>query len=370
MACTAFRSHNRLHSEVDGQIRNAVYCHRQTADYSKALQTFIQHIMEVESYRGKSVLVTGGLGFLGASLVAMLSNVDCRIIRVLRRGTNCSPIANRAKIIDVIGDIREAAVWLRALEDVDIVIHLAGQTSVQVANEDPVADFDANVLPMLQLLETCRCKGHRPIVLFSGTVTQAGMPSCLPVDERHPDMPTTVYDVHKQMAENYLKYYVNQGTVCGATLRLANVYGPGPQSSNSERGVLNRMIRRALRGEALTVYGKGDVLRDYVYVEDAARAFLLAGVSIGCTNGQHYVIGEGHGHTLEEAFNTVAARVALKTGRKVQVTHTHPPGPPLPIESRSFVADSSRFCDATGWRTEIPFAAGIDRTIEAYLCAL
>ena len=278
-----------------------------------------------------------------------------------------APLRCRAEIRDVVGDIRDRAIWESTLQDSDIVFHFAAQTSVYAANENPFADLEINVLPIVHLLETCRQKGLQPIVLFSGTVTEAGIPIRLPVDENHPDKPITMYDLHKLMAENYLKYAVNQKIVRGAILRLANVYGPGPQTSRAERGILNTMIRKALDGETLTIYGKGDYLRDYVYVQDVAKAFLMAGANIERVDGQHFVLGSGHGHTLEDTFNLVAQRVALKTGQQVQVTHIKPDGPLSPIETRSFVADSSKFIHATGWRPRYSLGEGIDRTVESYL---
>ena len=140
-------------------------------------------------------------------------------------------------------------------------------------------------------------------------------------------------------------------------------------AGSSERGVLNRLIRKALAGEALTIYGDGRFLRDYIYVDDAAAAFLLAAARIDAVNGQHFVIGTGHGHTLEECFTLVARRVAVKTGRHVAVRHADAQGALSALDRRSFVADSSRFMRSTGWRAACALPEGIDRTIEAYSCA-
>lgn len=151
----------------------------------------------------------------------------------------------------------------------------------------------------------------------------------------------TVYDLHKLAAETYLKCYAADGVVRGAVLRLANLYGPG-SSSSPDRGVLAAMIRRALKGEALTIYGSGQYLRDYVYVEDVVQAFPLA-----------------------EAFSLVADRVARRTGCRVPVVHVEPSAGQAAIEARNFVADSSQFTRVTGWRARWSLAEGIDATIEA-----
>ncbi len=319
------------------------------------------------AYAGRRILVTGGCGFLGTSLITLLKEVPCTIIRLSTPGTDFLPIQGTARIVDIGGDVRDRATWEQALPDIHVVFHFAAQTSVYVAERDAASDLDANVRPMALLIETCLRMDLHPVVLFSGTVTQAGIPMRLPVDESHPDQPVTIYDLHKLMAEQYLAYASRKGIVQGATLRLANVYGPGPASSSADRGVLNQMMHRALRGEPLTVYGAGDRLRDYVYVEDVARAFLLAGSRSGALSGRHFVIGSGAGHTIAEAFSLVAERAALKTGQRVLVSHVEPPSGLSPIEDRDFVADTGRFHAATGWRAQVSLVEGIDRTLEALL---
>jgi nucleoside-diphosphate-sugar epimerase len=320
------------------------------------------------TYAGKRILITGGAGYLADGLIRALQDVDCEIICLDRSGRQAMPMEGTARVHQLQGDVRHRTVWESALDNVHVVFHFAAQTSVPVAREEPQADFEVNVLPMLHMLETCRLKGWRPVVLFAGTVTEAGIPTRLPVDETHPDCPITIYDLHKWMAEAYLKHYAREGIAKGVTLRLANVYGPGPASSSADRGVLNAMVRRALRGEDLTVYGTGESVRDYVYVEDVSRAFLAAVPHIDQLNGRHVVIGTGDGHTLRDAFNLVADRVALKKGRRVNAVCVEPPTPLSPIEARNFIADTRLFRQATGWQPRYSLRDGLDRTIEAFLC--
>lgn len=319
-------------------------------------------------YTGKRILITGGAGYLAAGLIRALQEVDCDIIRLVRPGRQARPGIGRARVHDREGDVRCREVWESVLPDVQVVFHLAAQTSVYVAEKDARADLEANVLPMLHLLETCRVNAYRPIVVFAGTVTEAGVPDRVPVDETHPDRPITIYDLHKWMAENYLRHYAHEGIVRGVALRLANVYGPGPASSSADRGILNLMIRRAIRGETLTVYGSGEQMRDYLHVDDVSLAFLLAGSKIDVLNGEYFVIGSGMGYTIREAIAMVAERAARRSGRRVDVIHVDPPTPQSPIEARNFVADSGRFSQPTGWRARYGLPDGIDRTIEVFLC--
>jgi UDP-glucose 4-epimerase len=318
-------------------------------------------------FKGKGILVTGGTGYLASALVLMLKNTECRIVMLGRRDAFREPVAGAAKVSYVYGDVSNPSVWERNLEGIDFIFHFAAQTSAYVANDNPIADQAVNVMSMLHLLEACRRRGAPTTICFSSSVTVAGIPERLPVDETHLDHPLTMYDLHKQMAEQYLRWYSEQGFVRGVTLRLANVFGPGPRSSRTDRGILNQMIRRALAGEPLTVYGAGDQVRDYVYVDDVARAFIAAARHGETLSGGRFVVGSGQGHTIAEAMRMVAARSAAKTGTRVVVQHLEPPGSLSPIEERHFVADSRRFCAATGWYARCNLAEGIDRTLEALL---
>jgi len=154
---------------------------------------------------GKTVLITGGAGYVAIGIVRLLVEVDCRILRLMRPGRQAVAVTGKAQVRDVHGDVRERATWEAFLADVDVVFHLAAQTSVYQADGDPAADLQANVLPMLHLMEVCRRQERPPAVVFAGTVTEAGLPDRLPVDEEHPDRPVTIYDLHKLMAESYLK---------------------------------------------------------------------------------------------------------------------------------------------------------------------
>ncbi len=173
-------------------------------------------------------------------------------------------------------------------------------------------------------------------MLFAGTVTQAGMPSRLPVDEDAPDDPITVYDRHKLIAEEDLKTAAAQGIVRGATLRLANVYGPGGHGRKRDRDVLNRMIKTAIAGGPLTVFGTGEYLRDYVFVEDVVDAFLMAAVHPEQVNRPPLRGGSGRGISIRDAFELVAARVERLTGRHVPVTTTEPAAPRVADRAATF----------------------------------
>jgi nucleoside-diphosphate-sugar epimerase len=314
---------------------------------------------------GRRALITGGAGFLGTALLSRLQETGCSIRLLVR--SPVSPAVVSAEVVEA--DARDARVWGRALAGVDLVFHLAAQTSAAEADADPSADFDASVRPLEQMLEQCRRDGVRTGVVLASAATIAGLADRPASDEHVADQPLTAYDLHKQMAESYLSWYVRRGIVDGASLRLTNVYGPGPCSRRPDRGVLNRAIAIALEGQPITVFRPVDRLRDYLYVDDAARAFLAAAARLPQLGGGAFVVGSGRGTSLLQAWQTVAQSAGRATGRTVSVLETEPPVPPSPIEARSFVADPRRFAALTGWTPRVGLAEGVGRTVQACLAA-
>ena len=319
------------------------------------------------SYAGKRIVLTGASGYVAGSLASALAKVACSVVRLSRSLRQLEPVQGIANFLDIEGDLQSRATWESALAGADFVFHLAAQTSVYIANANLEEDWKNNVLPMVQLLECCRVKGWMPCVVYAGTVTQLGIPVSLPVTGEEMDRPVSVYDLHKAMAEQYLLYSARQGSVTGVSLRLANVYGPGPRSAGADRGVLNKMVVRAIKGDPLTLYKPGHYLRDYLYIDDVVEAFLTAGIHAARLNANYFVVGSGQGFTIDQALHLVAERVALKTGRHVPVQHVDPPDGLSPIESRNFVADSTRFSELTGWRPRCLLPEGIDRTASSLL---
>ena len=127
------------------------------------------------------------------------------------------------------------------------------------------------------------------------------------------------------------------------------------------------MAKKALLGEDLTIFGAGDYIRDYIYVEDVARGFLIAGAKVDAINGGHFVLATGVGTAFKDAVRTVADLAFERTGKKVAVHHEAWPQHLSLIEQRHFVGDSTRFREGTGWDPRVSFEEGIRRTIDVFM---
>ena len=301
-------------------------------------------------FSGKNILITGGNGYICSSVAKTLVN-KARRLTLFTRQT---------------GDITDKAIWQSVLKKVDIVYHFAAQTSSKLANEQPMLDLETNVLPVIRLIDTCVKYNYAPDIIFAGTVTETGFAGKEKINEDRKDLPITIYDIHKLTTEKYLQYYTNQLGKRSVVLRLPNIYGPGPASSKPDRGITNMMIRKALKGEALTIFGTGTYMRDYLYIDDVVDAFLKAAINIEKTKGNYYVLGTGVGHTILEMATMIKIEVKKISGKEIKILFAPFPEGTSQIEYRNFIADSSKFRKDKDWSAKISLREGIKRTIKYF----
>lgn len=313
-------------------------------------------------YKNKTVAITGAGGYLASVLIDALQETPAHILRISGRDLRPIPGTETLKT-----DVRTNDCWEEIVSRADVIFHLAGNTSVYAAAKDPAESLNSTVLPITHLIAAAQSAGCERRVVFASTATVYGLTGDLPVAEDVELNPVTSYDLHKLFAEKQLELASKQGILEGVSLRLANVYGPSSSvNSADDRGILNRITKMALQGVNLQLYGDGDYLRDYVYIDDAARAFIVAGAEKGLV-GRSFNVATGKSITVREAFHLVADRAERVTGKRVQIDNAPWPDGADSIEFRSFVADITSIQNSAGWYPTISLPQGVDRLIK-YFC--
>jgi len=301
-------------------------------------------------------------GYIGSSLVSQLQNLAEHCLS-LHHG-NQDKRHQPSDKFHITKDFSKSLTWKDILKNIDILFHCGAQTNLYQSQRCPPDDFRDNVLPLKLCLEACQKFNYSPIIIFASTVTIAGITNQLPVDESHSDKPITVYDLHKKKAEHYLKDYAKLGVIQGLTLRLPNIYGPGPIFYKTSRGFLNKMIQAALFQHKLTLYRPGDWLRDYLHINDTVLAFIISPYFIDKLNAKHFILGTQKGHTIREVLELVAKFAHQRTGIPVHIEEADPPGHLSPIEFRNFVANTHNFRTLTGWQAHVSLESGIKKLIK------
>lgn len=306
-------------------------------------------------------VITGARGYIGRALAKSLATQGHALRLVSRPGIASNHNEASTLVENVQANLRDDENWRVLLDDADAIVHLSARTDLKAAEDDPDADRVLNVEPVRALVRAAeRCRTAIPVI-FASSTSIAGDAHANPVNEGTPDRPCTVYDRHKLECEIILREATRRGILRACSLRLATVYGYGEGigSTNANRGVLNIMIRRAIDGRPLTLYGDGSPVRDFTHIDDICNAFRRAVGEPDICNGRHYIVATGRGHTLAEAFRCVAQEACRVTGRKVEICHVPEPPELHPIERSNFVGDASRFGRLTGWRADIDLESGV-----------
>ncbi len=316
-------------------------------------------------YRGRRVMVTGGLGFIGSNLARSLAAlgadvllVDSLIPEYGGHLFNIDGIESQVRVN--IADIRQRTTMNYLVRDREVIFNLAGQVSHIDSMLDPYNDLEINCKSQLTVLEACRRNNPDAKVVFAGTRQVYGKPDRLPVDETHLVRPTDINGINKVAGEYYHLVYNNVFGVRACSLRLTNIYGPRQLVRHNRQGFIGWFIRLVVEDKEIQIFGDGQQLRDFVYVEDAADAFLRAGATDD-VNGQVFNVGGAQPISHLELVALLIETAGTGSYRLVEW-----PADKKVIDIGSFYADSTRFRLATGWVPPTTLREGLAQTITYY----
>jgi UDP-glucose 4-epimerase len=237
-------------------------------------------MLEVEQWRGRRVLITGGLGFIGSNLAIRLVELGAEVT-VLdsltpEYGGNLANLHGYDQRIRInISDVRDIHSLRYLVQGQEVLFNLAGQTSHLDSMQDPLTDLEINCRAQLSILETCRSHNPELRLVFASTRQLYGRPDYLPVDEKHPLRPVDVNGINKLSGEFYHLLYQQVYGIPTCVLRLTNTFGPRMRVRDARQTFVGIWIRRVLEGQPFEVWG-GSQLRDFTYVDDCVDALLLA----------------------------------------------------------------------------------------------
>jgi UDP-glucose 4-epimerase len=317
------------------------------------------------SFSGKRVLITGGLGFIGSNLAIKLVDlgVDVTLVDNMmpRQGGNLfnvSKIAGRVHIN--FSDVRNELSMNYLVQGQDYIFHLAGQVNHVDSVRNPIQDLDINCRGTLVLLESCRKFNREARIIFAGTRGEYGKSVKLPVAEDHPTNPKGIYAVTNLTAEKMVLVYRDIHGIEGACLRITNTYGQRHQMRHDEFGVVNWFIRRAIDGEMIPVFGDGKIVRDFLHVDDLVECLLKVAFS-DAAYGEVFNVGTG----VPTSFVDLAKLIVevAKTGSHGFAEFTQER---REVEPGDYYTDISKIKGMLGWQPQVTLREGLEKTIQFY----
>ena len=316
-------------------------------------------------FRGKKILISGGLGFIGSNLAIRLAGygsevtiIDSMIPEYGGNMRNIEPVRDQVKIN--ISDVRDEHSMHHHIREKDFFFNLAGQTSHLDSMRDPFTDLEINARAQLSILEACKKYNPAVKIIFASTRQLYGHPQYLPVDELHPLVPVDVNGINKLSGEMYHLLYSKVYGIQSTVLRLTNTYGPRMRIRDARQTFLGIWIRNLLENNPITIYGDGSQLRDYNYIDDVVEAFIM----VACSdkfNGFVYNLGNENPLSLK----TTAELMIGQNGEGNYVFKAFPDDLKK-IDIGDFYSDYSKIKNSLGWAPKIPFSEGIRRTIDYY----
>ena len=310
-------------------------------------------------------MVTGGLGFIGSNVARQLAALGARVLLVDSlipeyggNLFNISGIDDRVRVN--IADVRQQSTMNYLVRDQDVIFNLAGQVSHIDSMQDPYTDLEINCRSQLSILEACRRYNPTVKVVFAGTRQVYGKPDSLPVSESHLVRPLDINGINKAAGEYYHLVYNNAFGVRACSLRLTNVYGPRQLIKHNRQGFIGWFIRLAMEDREIQIYGDGRQLRDFVFVDDAADAFLRAGAS-DASNGEVFNVGG-----LEPISHRDLVELLIAVAGSGRYRFVEWPPEKKAIDIGDFHSDSSLIGRTLGWRAATPLREGLAKTIDFY----
>jgi UDP-glucose 4-epimerase len=298
------------------------------------------------------IIVTGGAGFIGSNVARLLADQGHEVIVLddLSHGYE-HLIDQRCRFIRL--GLAEAGRLPEALDGATAVMHFAASSIIARSFTNPMEYVQNNVVNATNLLEAMRQTGVRKLV-FSSSASVYGEPERVPVHEGDPKRPLQMYGATKLAFEEVLHAYNRSFGISSVSLRYFNAYGPGDLQQPVTRAV-PRWIQAALTNRPLRMYWKGEQYRDYVFVDDIARAH----IEVLPLEGYHvFNVGSGDGILMKD----VAGRLGEITGRQLTIEDAgERPGDPMRL-----VADVSRIREAVGWEARTPLREGLAEAVRFY----
>lgn len=304
--------------------------------------------------RGRRVLVVGGNGFIGRNCVNALVAIGARVTAT-GEGAQCDGVNWIGRL-----DMGDAFAAKCAVEGQEIVVDCIGRLGAAMSNLQPLQSLEEELRPQLNLIMACAESHASPLLLLVSSRLVYGTPQYLPVDEKHPVQPASIYAAHKATAENYARIMAGSKGLRFCAFRLANPYGPHQRREAKSYGIINHFLQQVADGEAINVYGSGKQARDYIYVDDVVEAMLRCALEPRC-EGKILNLGSGEALPLR-----TAAEIASCIAGAPPVQFLPWPQEDLIVETGNYVSDISLLREMIGEFNPISFEEGARLSIEHY----
>lgn len=292
-----------------------------------------------------NILVIGGNGFIGSHILERLDRKQHQIT-VFDKSKNYF-MEELEGVKYIYGDFTDIDTIRKVIEGIDVVYHLLSTTVPSTADNNPLFDVQSNLVSTIRFLDTLKGSNVKRIVYSSSGGTVYGNPEYTPIDENHHLSPIGSYGITKVAIESYIQLYAKKLNIEYMIIRPSNPYGPR-QSFKGIQGVISTFLYKVAQDELLTVWGDGNVIRDYIYITDLADFFIVAGLS---EQEGIFNIGSGKGHNVNDIIKMIEHLIGSKVLVKYNNLHS--------FDVKEVVLDIDRAKNIFNWKPKFSLEEGL-----------
>ena len=318
--------------------------------------------------KGKKILITGGLGFIGSNLAhkclelgAEVTIYDCLDPKSGGNMYNIYGIKNHTRVI--LNDIRNFEGISTAMLNQDIIFNCAAYTSHPNSMREPLTDIDVNCKGTINVLEAARRFNPEIKIVHVGTSTQIGRMRFDFVDENHPEFPVDIYSANKSVAEKYMLIYGSAYKMRTTVIRLANNFGPRSNIKSPEFGFVNYFIGLALQNKEITIFGEGKQLRNFNFIDDSVAALISASLDEKSNGQVFFAVSDNQSSVLE-----ISNQIVSIIGGKIKLIDW--PKDREAIEIGDAVISNVKITGILQWKPEYDLPAGLLKTKDYFSACL
>lgn len=301
------------------------------------------------------VLILGGTGFIGSNLFRNFSQK--KLFSKITLTSNKQNKEKNALQLDILNKERLETL----VKNQEVIINLTGKSGVVATLKDPVETFKVNTIGQLNLLEACKKVNPKALIIFVTSRLEYGKPARLPVRSSDPLKPNSIYGMSKYAATVSTLIYHRLYNLKTVVLRISNPFGSQPLPTSFSYNLINHFIYQAVKDGTITIFGKGEQKRDYIYIDDVCQVFYKVIINKKKIIGRVFNIGSGRPISLQKM-----AKLIIKTAGKGRLEYKSWPKEWRSLETGDFYFDISRAKKILSWEPETTIQKGIIKTIKDF----
>ena len=304
----------------------------------------------------KNILITGHNGFIGNNFLNKIKKKNN--IYVLKEKNT----SDKLKEIKLNRSFSNIKTFHSTFKKIDYIFLIGSNTSLDFAEHNPKKSYQINVMPILRLLNFIKLNNLNPKIIYLST-TSIYKSSKKIINTKSKIHLGSRYDLNKFIVEKKLLSFSKDYKLDVCILQLSNVYGPTHTTFKKDRGTINKIIRNAKKSKEIKIFGSGNYLRDYIFIDDVINALLKCMTNKKIFKKRKFILCSGESFLIKDTFKLIQKFLEKKYKIKIKLVKYPLKKKFYKLNTRSFKSNSKIFTELTGWKAKYSLKQGLHKMV-------